>query len=354
MISKPQARQLVLFLGKKGEDVGTEGVRRSALQQQSDLQLVKLPHPKGSVPVMFLRGSDDTVYELQNAAPRKHASWFINQRVCSDPSFYMASRIDPRFLILPDLEKAGARFSPLDQIVSVAEGCARINLEKASSWGLHELCDINDKFGDDMILYRHNEAKMLDWLRAKVSRTARVFAKQSRRSESASNTLFVSSFNVAAQSAQSAAAASSSASASGGDVDAAAVSPEDTRLALQIVCDYLADATAAKLLESFGMKATDLAPTKAQEKTLKRKADWEQELELEKETLAYNMKPTTAVVSSQASSSSSSSSSSGGAASSSSSSSAAAAAKKKTPAGKVVKPAEGKASIASFFGKPKK
>ena len=348
MTSKPQARQLVLFLGKKGENVGTEGVRRSALQQQSDLQLVKLPHPKGGVPVMFLRGGDDAVYELQNAAPRKHASWFINQRVCSDPSFYMASRIDPRFLILPDLEKASARFSPLDQIVSVAEGCARINLEKASSWGLHELCDINDKFGDDMILYRHNEAKMLDWLRAKVSRTARVFAKQSRRSESASNTLFVSSFNVAAQSAQSAAAASSSASAlGGGDVDAAAVSPEDTRLALQIVCDYLADATAAKLLESFGMKATDLAPTKAQEKTLKRKADWEQELELEKETLAYNMKPTTAVVSSQASSSS------GGASSSSSSSSAAAAAKKKLPAGKV-KPAEGKASIASFFGKPKK
>jgi len=345
--SGSQGRQLVLLMSKDEKSDA-----KSILLQQSGLHLVKLPHPKGGIPVMFMQDGDDQLYDLQSAAPRKHASWFINQRVSSDPSFYMASRIDPRFLVLPYLEKAGARFSPLDQIVTVADSCARLSLEKAVAWGLHELCDINDKFGDDMILYRHNEAKALEWLRSKATRTARVLAAQRIKKERASNSLFVGSFNVAAQSAQSGAIAAAAAEAADSQplVSDSDVGREETRVALQIVCDYLNDATATKLVESFDMRLSDLAPSKAQETQLKRKADWEQELELEKETLAYAppLKPSLTTASS-----SSSGTATGSSSSSSFSTSASGPAKKKpSNGGKApAKPVAGKASIASFFGK---
>ena len=326
----------MLFLSKE-EGLDAKG----ALLQQSGLRLIKLPHPKGGIPVMFLQGGDAEIYELQNAAPRKHASWFINQRVSSDPSFYMASRVDPRFLVLPYLEKAGSKFSPLDQIVTVADSCARISLDKASTWGLDGLCDIKDL--GDMILYRHNEAKTLEWLGAKVRKTARLLTTQRIKKDKASNGLFVGAFNVSAQSAQSAASAAA-ADAVPIEVTDEQVSQEETRVSLQIVCDYLTDTIATKLVQSFGMQLADLAPSKVQENQLKRKADWESELELEKETLAYAMKPTSSAGTSSATASSSSSSSS-----------SSSAAKKKAPTkGKEVKPVAGKQAISSFFSSSKK
>ena len=37
-----------------------------------------------------------------------------------------------------------------------------------SKWNMQDICDINDKLGDDMILYRLNRDKTLSWLKEKI------------------------------------------------------------------------------------------------------------------------------------------------------------------------------------------
>jgi hypothetical protein len=60
-----------------------------------------------------------------------------------------------------------------------------------------------------------------------------------------------------------------------------APSKEDLVTALEIVTDYLTPATTEKLLAAFNMNTADLNGSKSSAAAnLKRKADWEQELEV--------------------------------------------------------------------------
>lgn len=97
-----------------------------------ELNKVSYLHPKGQPIVYILLGED--ICELQVVEPNVHGSWFINQRISSDGKFYLVSRIDPRFLCLPYLEKSGSKYCPLDQIITRTEGCDRIPIEKATTW----------------------------------------------------------------------------------------------------------------------------------------------------------------------------------------------------------------------------
>ena len=162
----------------------------------NNITFVTLPHPRyGPTPFAMSSGS---YFELQKAQPRKFGSWFVNQRVLSNSSYMIASKFDIRYVLLPFFEKSGERYSPLDQIVSHMEGCDRINVAACDKWGLDAICDINDKFGDDMILYRMNPEKVLAWLRQRVSSASEVVRRH--RLQSAADSLKVSSFNSAAQS----------------------------------------------------------------------------------------------------------------------------------------------------------
>ena len=170
------------------------------LEKSCNMQLISLPDVKnGDDNIYILQG--DKILELQSANPRRFASWFIDQRVSSDSAIYVASRVDVKFLLLPYLEKESSKYRPIDQIVS-----SRFPLEHSSSWKLMDICDINDKLGDDMILYRYNESKTVIWLRAKVDRTAKVLCSQRRRKCLLENQLIVSNFNISAQSSLNTAA----------------------------------------------------------------------------------------------------------------------------------------------------
>ena len=181
-----------------------------------ELSMKSFPHPKGYP--MLVIDLNDKLYELQSTQPRKYSSWFINQRVSSSQLLYTASVFDPRFLCLPFLEKSAAKFSPLDQIVFMDGNYSRFPFSRASSWKMHEICDVNDKLGDDMILYRYNEVKVVEWLKAKVAAVAGVIRDQRIAKSKAHNTTFASSFNVSKQTtgvgSANTAASSSSAGAS--------------------------------------------------------------------------------------------------------------------------------------------
>jgi ribonuclease H2 subunit B len=179
-----------------------------------ELSLKSLPHPKGYP--MLVIDLNNKLYELQCTQPRKYSSWFINQRVSSGQNIYMASILDPRFICLPYLEKAAGRFCPLDQVITMDEKYSRFCVKQAGSWKMHEMCDVNDKLGDDMLLYRYNETKLVEWLKGKVNAVAGVLKLQREAKASTHNTTFASGFNVSKQSTGVTAPAATSASAGRG------------------------------------------------------------------------------------------------------------------------------------------
>lgn len=65
---------------------------------------------------------------------------------------------------------------------------------------MSEVCDVNDKLGDDMILYKYNETKALEWLRLKVQKVATTVAKKRKIRLANQQKTCVDSFVVAAQS----------------------------------------------------------------------------------------------------------------------------------------------------------
>ena len=193
-------------------------------------------------------------------------SWFINQRVNDSSAYHIVNQIDMRFLCLPYLAKNGARYSPLDQIIRHEEVDVhfdRISIEHANTWQLSEMCDVNDKF-DDLILYRYNEAKTLEWLQAKVNKISICLMEHKVNRPST----FSSSFNSSAQRTA--------------QVDQVEVKPSsaDIIAAAQIVCDYLSDEMSSKLLAHLGLADAEVLHQKLGSQSNKRKADWELELEV--------------------------------------------------------------------------
>lgn len=255
------AKQIILIVQKPGG--GTD------LLRETSLDLITLPHPKG-IPVVYIQIAGE-ILELQSVQPKKHGSWFINQVVSSNSNFYTASKLDPRFLCLPFLEKAGARFCPLDQIITTSDvvGCSRLPLLNSNNWKLHEVADVKD-LGDDLILFRFNESKTMDWLSGKVKRTAIHFMNQRLLQTSAQNVAFVSSFQSSGQ--------STSSDKSGPSAPPSEPDFCDVKSAVQVIADYLTDAMTEKLLKMFGLSTSDCFDSKSQ--SVKRKTDWEADLEV--------------------------------------------------------------------------
>ena len=159
------------------------------------IQFISIPHPKSGLEVSY-GIVDDRILELQSVIMKRHSSWFFDQRVSSNSALYLGSNLDPRFLIIPFLEKSKSRFCLLDQIIP-----SKIPTTNILSWKLDEVCDINDKYGDDMIVYRYNEEKVLLWLKSKVERTAsKLFNQKLRDNAKNNNNCFANNFSVSAQS----------------------------------------------------------------------------------------------------------------------------------------------------------
>jgi hypothetical protein len=182
------------------------------------------------------------------------------------------NEIDPRFLCLPYLERAGAKFCPLDQVVCTNDvvGCSRLPLTKSTQWKLDEITDVKD-LGDDLILFRFNESKTLSWLSVKVRRTAAHFMSQRQQKVDMENVAFVSSFQSSIQ-------ANVNSKNSSTETQLSEPNSHDIKTAVQVISDYLSESMSEKLLRVFGLSASDLTDTK--NLNSKRKTDWEADLEV--------------------------------------------------------------------------
>jgi len=255
----------------------------------SGLSFETFPSPRGGVPVLFcLQESKQRVLELQTVQPRRNGCWLLDQRVCSDQFMYLATEYDARFLLLPFLEKKD-KFSPMDQIVTQSPGCSRFPLHWISKWHMEEICDINDSFGPDMLLYRLNQDKVMSWLRYKVDTTSSVLAAKRFEKESTRNRMKVEGFSASTSESRSIIESNACENIPNGGADITtststkpSISSADIKLAVHIVCDYISMSLGTKLATSYDLDIESVFKVT----TAKRKTDWEEQLALENDRAA--------------------------------------------------------------------
>lgn len=254
--------------------------------ENTPIEILKLLNPKG-YHALYL-SQNDNLYELQSVKLRRHGSLFIDQRVSSSNKIHLATKIDPRFLILPYLQKSGTRFCPMDQIIVVEAGEHRVPLKHMQHWKLDEMCDVKD-LGEDLILFRYNEDKTKQWLTSKVRKIAAVLRKQKLEREKKNSTTRATGFHLASNTFVAEATTTASTDPSSGidDTSGEDLAKEDIKSAMDVIFEYVSDDLAAKLMPEFGFTAEDFKSSKQSTTAVKRKADWEEALEIEKETMAY-------------------------------------------------------------------
>ncbi|KAI9362941.1 ribonuclease H2, subunit B [Zopfochytrium polystomum] len=165
--------------------------------RQSDLRLIRLPHPRTNELVYFMIRLSPGVEELMQVERIDGASsiypkgasdsfpsrsLFIGDFVQRDGSLYLFSRFDPLFLLLPFLERSRSGDEPPRNQSERSTGRAELlenilfdpNLPELANIGklpslprqLRNICDVVDDT-PGFTFYRLNDAKVADWLEAK-------------------------------------------------------------------------------------------------------------------------------------------------------------------------------------------
>eukprot|EP01031_Cornospumella_fuschlensis_P037390 gene37390-45403_t len=229
-----------------------------------ELKFLTLPHPSNQSVICTVLNNE--LFELNQANLYRNSCLMIDQRLSSSKSLYFLSKLDVRFLVVPFLEKAAGKFSPLDQIIFPIKDYSAFPMELFSKEHMSAMCDINDKY--DEVYYRYNEEKLLAWLKDKVTRATAAICAQRRKVFERGQLTYSSSFNVVSKSSENT------------DNPADGTSTvEDERAALELVSDYLSTSLSEKLFALFNAQTTDVWKKPASSN--KRKADWELSLEQE-------------------------------------------------------------------------
>ncbi len=244
-----------------------------------ELTMIQVYHPRQDSTILFMNGSK--FFEVQKTQVAKYASWFVGQRVIPNKDVMMAAPFDPRFILLPYFEKAGSRYSPIDQIVhsSTLNTPANVKippLEHWKQWRLEEVFDVNDKLGDDMIVFRFNKDKTMAWLQNKVEKVAKVLAIQRKRAQQQAQPLFAASFRSGSSFQQQQQRQHQSTT----DNEEVIVDDVDKRGAIELIGDNLSDSLIGELTKLYGFTPEEIMVTKANASGVKRKADWEIALEV--------------------------------------------------------------------------
>lgn len=141
----------------------------------SDSTFARLKNPSTDAASLYLLGSGDLkLYEVKAFSEDYH-SWFIGQTVQRDGRLLYITPIDPLYLLLPYLIKAGkeGKFQPMDQMVMDENfpACTRLLSCTRSLASLHHIAEEKEVGGQTF--YRYSLEKTLDWLKKKVERTVK-------------------------------------------------------------------------------------------------------------------------------------------------------------------------------------
>ena len=152
----------------------------------STAKLARLTHPRTAAPLAVCLASSGTLLEVQKfcEGEKEPRSWLLAgaERVQQDSSLFLATPLDPIFLILPRLRalrgsNTPGYFRPMSELSSALESADELEAAafEATVLALPEalllkklrlVCDVNDKYDEPMV--RLNDTKLLAWLQRKV------------------------------------------------------------------------------------------------------------------------------------------------------------------------------------------
>nr|XP_045011231.1 ribonuclease H2 subunit B isoform X4 [Jaculus jaculus] len=150
-----------------------EYLKDASEKMKGGLMFVKLANPCSGEGAIYLFNMNlQQLFEIK-VFKEKYHSWFINQSVQSGGLLHFATPMDPLFLLLHYLIKAGkeGKYQPLDQVVvdDVFPNCILLlklpDLEKL----LHHVTE--EKEINNKKYYRYSREKTLRWLEKKVNQT---------------------------------------------------------------------------------------------------------------------------------------------------------------------------------------
>lgn len=149
------------------------------LQNEVKTQILELPHPKyekTECTFMLLNGS---LHEIQKVGD--DTSCFVGNSVVRNGEFHVVSKIDPLFVLLPNIRKNLTRapsgnvcFTPGDQLCS--DLYSQI-LASVPSKALANICETREYPDDDDMpdMFRLNEEKVQEWIKRKVKKIKNFF-----------------------------------------------------------------------------------------------------------------------------------------------------------------------------------
>lgn len=206
----------------------------AALVSPSSHSFIALKDPKTGSERRYLVSRDrHQICEVQRCCDEPR-SWFIGDSVQTDGSLLVCTPVDPLFLALPYLSKAGkaGKFTTLEAILDNPVHTNSLQLEhfvKPEQW--KHVCDCKVLPGD-MTVYRYNQTKTVHWLRKRVE---------------------VLSVQLKAQAVHVGSGSHSSALVQ--SKKHGALCEEDyLRYACGMVCEYLTEELAASLSQSYSFK----------------------------------------------------------------------------------------------------
>ena len=236
----------------------------------------------------FLSNNDSTVspsnsnqitriFEVQSISHPKsldHASFFVSNRVISNMDLHVVTPVDPLYLLLSHFHDE-EKWQPWDQLVQ-SKSIPQIVLKgiEQDKTQLKHFFEINDSYGDDLILYKFKHDLVLSWLQKKVDRIKAFLTLQmeiTQEKEQGQNIgAFSSSFHLShtqktGDSSESSETLPSSLTPSS-QSDTTLCRTEDsillTKSAAQIISEYISPFWQTKLLERLELSEHDLYPVK--------------------------------------------------------------------------------------------
>jgi hypothetical protein len=143
--SRMEAKRILLLVHQGAKSSDEEGVlsgqQGMPKEEEGTMKFIGLPHPRLGEPMKYLLNAKGTIMELQKATTPKdsYASYFVGDSVVSSGCTYIASRIDPLFLVLPALSKRSS-WAPIEQ--TLAEDNLLL-LQEHPLMNLECICDKN-------------------------------------------------------------------------------------------------------------------------------------------------------------------------------------------------------------------
>ncbi|KAI2507200.1 RNase H2 complex component [Fragilaria crotonensis] len=217
------------------------------------------------------------VYEVQSLEV-KYGSYFLGSHVLRDGTMYIATRMDPLFFVLyyqtscntsnnSNNNNNNNKWQPLDQL-EIPEIVKRVITNDKH---YRHLCQVNNQLGDDMLLYKLSDEKVLQWLTRKQEKAYQVLLDQALLRKKEELTTFVSAtcqgFHLLDDDLKSPVASTTTTTLSEPTAGSQQLSSAEQSIvhqhSMQVVCDYITPEWRTKYMNHVGQPESVLMVSSA-------------------------------------------------------------------------------------------